>query len=81
MIDKLSYLPNDKKSLDPAWVVAVGEFAGKLVLDIIIEVVVIEVKVWIEVKVGTGTGTVELRALRKKPGNNNKIKVSFLFII
>ena len=40
------YLPNDEKSLDPAWVVAVGEFAGKLVLDIIVELLVIEVNVW-----------------------------------
>ena len=56
-----------RKSLDPAWVVAVGEVAGKFVLDIIVEVVVIEVKVWIEVKVGTDTKTVELRALRRTP--------------
>ena len=45
MIDKLGYLPNDEKSLDPALLVAVGEVTGEFVLDIIVEVVVIEVKV------------------------------------
>ena len=80
LIDKLGYLPNDEKCLDPAWVVAVSKVAGKFVLDIIVEIAVIEVKVAIEVKAGTDTETVELKALRIFP-EIIKITIGFLFII